>query len=333
MLELRKPSTGNCVSDEDLSQSLLKPKLRWLVSPAAFVRLAILIGICPILGFFGKAHWFLDLFNHLQAQYFVSLLLIVLVLAAWKKWKHASIAVIVMMIPISQLSPLYESPKISKHGPTLRVATFNVLGSNTRYSDTIAWIKEVDPDFIYLPECNARWQHALKPLDSSYPFNADKAVSGNLGYCFRSKYPIISTDIPRLGKLDIPLLQCVVRTPNGDVTVFGAHPVPPVSEFWANEQDIYLKELTRRCASTEPHALILGDLNATRWSTQLDDIFNHYEDSADGHGYSATWMRENWFVTIPIDHILTRGFNGVINRETGPELGSDHRPVISELAW
>lgn len=306
---------------------------RFLVSPAAFMKLAILVAICPLLGFLGKLHWFLDLFNHLQAQYFVALLIITVVFAIWRKPVHTAVAVGALMIPTARLAELYTTPIVKSDGPTLRVASFNVLGNNDRYTETTDWIFQTDPDFIYLAECSAKWQQALKPLNARYPYSADKARTGNLGFCFRSKYPVISKDIPLLGKLKIPLLECLVRTPQGDVTVFGAHPVPPVSSFWAHEQDIYLKELTRRCAETETHAVILGDLNATRWSTQLEDIFNYYEDSANGHGYSATWMRANWLVTIPIDHILIRGFQGASLRKLGPELGSDHRPVFADLVW
>ena len=332
MLELQQTSPRKRVSEEPPVRRD-QSKRRLLASPAAFLRLAILIAICPIIGLFGKADWFLDLFNHLQAQYFVALLLIVLILLVWKKRRFALISAVLLLIPAVRLAPLYISPKIVKPWSTLRVASFNILGSNDRYDDTIAWIKETDPDFIYLPECNSDWKNGLKPLQSDYPFDADFPISGNLGYCFRSKHPITSKEISRLGKLRIPLLKCVVRTPHGEVTVFGAHPVPPVSEFWASEQDIYLKELTRLCSQTEEHALILGDLNATRWSVQLDTIFDHYQDTSDGHGYSPTWMRENWLVTIPIDHIFSRGFKGTLSRETGPDLGSDHRPVVADLAW
>jgi endonuclease/exonuclease/phosphatase (EEP) superfamily protein YafD len=310
-----------------------KSKLRLLISPTAFLRLALLTAICPILGLFGGAHWFLDLFNHLQAQYFIALAVITLILFVWRKPRLGLICGVLAIIPGLRLAPLYLHQPAPESNKSLRVASFNVLGSNDRYSDTIAWIKEADPDFIYLAECNSKWENALKPLDSEFPFSADLAVSGNLGYCFRSKHPVVSTDIPRLGKLQIPLLECVVRTPHGDVTVFGVHPVPPVNGFWAGEQDIYLKELARRCTQTENHALILGDLNTTRWSIRHRDIFNYYTDSSNGHGYSSTWMRENWLVTIPIDHILTRGFQGTLTRTTGPALGSDHRPQVADLAW
>ncbi|MEP4079854.1 endonuclease/exonuclease/phosphatase family protein [Haloferula sp.] len=329
MLELWCRRPGKDVSEE----SAKKNGNRWLFSPQACVRLATLAVICPVLGLFGKHHWFLDLFNHMQMQYFVFLLLLVVVLSFSKKPFHCAIAVAALMLPTSRLAPLYSSSNTPSEGPALRAAAFNVLGSNERYDETLAWTLESDPDLIYFSETGPKWTKALEALKSRYPYKVGFPYKGNFGFCFFSKYPILEKQVEFLGKLQLPLLEAVVDSPHGPITVFGAHPVPPVSGFWANEQDIYLKDLTRRCQETESHAVILGDLNATRWSTQLDGILDDYDDSSIGQGYSATWMRKNWLVTIPIDHIFSRGFKGTIKRTTGPDLGSDHRPVMAELAW
>lgn len=304
-----------------------------LCSPQAFVRLAVLIAICPLLGLLGRFHWFLDLFNHLQAQYFVALLAITLVLGLWKKPRHAAISGLALIIPALQLAPLYRSSHPAPEGPSLRVAAYNVLSRNDRYNDAIEWILETDPDFIYLAECNRRWAEGLKPLAKTYPHGIDEVVSRNFGFGFRSKHPILSQRIHEIGQLDLPLLEAVVQAPDGEVTVFGCHPVPPVNEFWASERNLYLAELHRLSSAVEGHTVILGDLNATRWSHQMKPILRNYEDTQQGHGYSATWMRRNWLVTIPIDHILAKGFKGTLSRQTGPDLGSDHRPIVAELAW
>lgn len=306
---------------------------RFLCSPQAFVRLAVLTAVAPLLGLLGGYDWFLDLFNHLQAQYFVALLLIALVLAFSRKPRACAIAVAALVIPGVRLAPLYLPSGIQSDGPTLRVASFNVLSANDRYADTMDWILQTDPDFIYLPECDSAWVKGLTPLNHTYPFEIDEIIEGNFGYNFRSKHPILSQKSHPLGKLEVPLLEVVVETPHGKVTVFGAHPVPPVNEFWALERNHYLAELHRLSSATEGHAVILGDFNATRWSHQMKPLLKHFNDTQEGHGYSATWMRNNWLIAIPIDHILARGFQGTISRTTGPDLGSDHRPVIAELSW
>lgn len=297
------------------------------------MRLAILIAICPVLGLFGKLHWFLDLFNHLQAQYFVALLIITVVLAIWRKPKHTAIALVALMIPTFHLFPLYQASGTKTKGRTLRVASYNILTSNKRYDDSVQWILQTDADFIYLTETNPVWVRKLAPLSAKFPHTTHKTISGNFGFSFHSQHPILSEVAHSIGKLELPLLEATIDTPEGIVTVFGCHPVPPVSDFWASERNLYLSELDRLSSAVEGRSVILGDLNATRWSQQMKPILDRYDDTQEGHGYSATWMRTNWLVTIPIDHILAQGFSGTLSRKTGPDLGSDHRPVVADLAW
>ncbi|MEM1085608.1 MAG: endonuclease/exonuclease/phosphatase family protein [Verrucomicrobiota bacterium] len=309
------------------------PWRQWLFSPTAIIRLSVLTGIPALLGLWGRFHWFLDLFNHFQAQYFVALLLAAVVLLFSKRKRLALVPGLLLLVPALRLAPLYLPASSPPDGPSLKVVAFNVQGSNDRYAETIAWILKTDPDFIYLPECNPDWAKALKPLDEVYPHAADFPILGNIGHCFRSKYPITDKQIMVKGKIKVPLLKVVIKMPQGEVTVFGAHPVPPVSEFWASEQDVYLASLTEMSTAIDGPALIIGDLNATRWSARLTEILKHYDDSADGRGFRATWMRENWLLSIPIDHVFHRGFRGVKSREVGPNIGSDHRAVVAELVW
>lgn len=309
-------------------------RIHGLVSAAGILRVALLVAVLPVLGFFGASHWVLDLLNHFQAQYFCLLLLAVVLLAVWRKWRHCMVAALLMAVPGARLAPLYWPADAAASSPALRVATFNVLGSNTRYSDVAAWIRETNPDFIYLAETNEEWGAGLAALATSHPHAVDVFMEGNFGFSFRSKHPLVRKEIHHLGVLELPLLEAVVATPHGEVTVFGAHPVPPVTGFWAGERDTYLRQMTERTRRLAGRVIVLGDLNATRWSRALSGLLEQgLRDSAEGHGFSATWMHSNPLTALPIDHILARGFHGTLRRETGPALGSDHRPVLADLAW
>lgn len=307
---------------------------RWIVTPRGVLRVALIAAAFPVMGWFGGHHWTLDLCNHPQAQYFCFLALCFLTLAAWRKRRHALVCLALLMIPAAKLAPLYLPAGKPPEGPGLRVASFNILGTNTRYAEAAAWIAGAAPDFIYLPEANEEWARGLKPLAADYPHTAEVFIEGNFGFLFLSKFPIVRQQARRLGMMEIPLMEAVVSTPQGEVRVFGAHPVPPVTEFWANERDTYLRKLSEIAAKTPGHVILLGDLNATRWSHAMGTLWKQgLRDTAEGHGFSATWNRENPLMAIPIDHILVRGFSGTRSRRTGPATGSDHRPVIADLAW
>jgi endonuclease/exonuclease/phosphatase (EEP) superfamily protein YafD len=238
------------------------------------------------------------------------------------------------MIPAIRLAPLYIPTRSPSSAPAIRAATFNVLGKNKRHADAVAWIRSADPDFIYLPETDRKWGKGLAPLAKSHPHRVEAYFKGNFGSLLISKFPIHRQEIHQFGRMRIPLIQALVTTPHGEVTVFGAHPLPPVTEFWADERDTYLRGLVAIAAKTEGRVVILGDMNATRWSHSMSPFFAHgFLDTADGRGFSATWNRGNPIMAVPIDMILTKGFRATLRRQTGPDLGSDHRPVTADLAW
>jgi len=306
-----------------------------LASPQALARLAAAAGLFPVAGLLLGRHWFFDLFNHFQAQYFAFLLLSCLGLLAWRRPRLALVPALLLVLPAWRLAPLYLPGSSATDEASLRVATFNVLTRNERFGEVIEWIRRTDPDFLYLPETNERWNRQLESLDDDWPHHLDHPVAGNFGFSFRSKHPILADHTRDLGLLEIPLMELVVETPHGPVTVLGAHPVPPVNGLWSRERDGYLAELARVARDHEGRLVLLGDLNATRWSRAMRPLLSEtpLHDTAEGHGFSATWHRVNPLAAIPIDHILVQGFTACVSRSTGPDLGSDHRPVVAELAW
>lgn len=286
-------------------------------------------GSLPIVGWIGGRHWFLDLFNHFQAQYFVFLLLCGAILALRRRFVSAAVAGLFLITPGIRLLPLW-LPPAPEARPTLQFASFNVLGHNDRHADTLDWIRRERPDIVYLCEPTTDWAEALKPLSEEYPHTVERPLRGNLGFLFFSRFPLRDTEVSLLGRIEIPLLDTTVDAPGGPIRVFGAHPVPPVSGFWQTEHAIYMQALAEAAGRSEGPAVILGDLNATRWGHRMAPLFAAgFRDSARGHGYAATWSRHNPLVAVPIDHVLSRDLGPCVDHHLGPELGSDHRPVIA----
>ncbi|BCX50130.1 hypothetical protein HAHE_40380 [Haloferula helveola] len=271
----------------------------------------------------------LDLCNHFQAQYFGFLSLLVLWLVIRRQFRAAAIPSLLALIPGVRLAELW-FPRVPLKPQTLQVTTFNVYGGNNRYETTVTWAIEEGSDFLYFAEATPEWIAELSKLDEAYPYSIDHPLNGSFGFAFRSKHPFHLTDIQSVGRLALPLLDTVIQTPSGEIRVLGAHPVPPATRFWADERDAYLAELRERAARSNLPTVIVGDLNATRWSHAMTGFWEDgYIDSARGHGFSATWSRENPILAVPIDHILTRGLGPCVLRSTGPKLGSDHRPVTA----
>ncbi|MCH7225774.1 endonuclease/exonuclease/phosphatase family protein [Haloferula sp. A504] len=291
--------------------------------------LVIGAGLLPVLGEFGRLHWLLDLFSHFQAQYFIFIALCGLLLFIRGQRRSAIVAAVFLILPAVRLAPLW-IPPAPKGEPDIRVATFNVLGSNTRYAETLDWIRREQPDVVYLCEPTPAWVEALQPLAELYPHRVENPKRGNIGFVLFSRFPIRDTRITEHGAVEVPLVAITVEFPSGPVRVFGAHPLPPISGFWAGEHTLYFEALVTGAAASDTPTLILGDLNATRWGRRGRELIEAgFEDAAVGRGYRATWSRSNPLFAIPIDLILSRDLGVCVEFGLGPDLGSDHRPVIA----
>ena len=310
-----------------------------LPKPAPLItRAAILTGGFSILGLFASHWWLFDLFNHFQWQYLFTLILLTLALLVLKSFRFAAVTGALLILPLVRIAPTWWNPNKDPGGSSLRVATFNVLSANKRHDDALIWIRKTDPDLIFLPEVDPVWALALKPLRKSHPYVIEHIVEGNFGFALYSKFPILEHSIEPCGQLGLPLLIARITSPKGDFTIFGAHPVPPSTAFWASERDAFLNEIARHTRAIPGHLLLLGDLNATRWSRGMRPLFETgWIDSSDGHGAPPTWMNANPLISIPIDHVMFRPATDHIihcrNRWVGPDLGSDHRPVVAEIVW
>jgi endonuclease/exonuclease/phosphatase (EEP) superfamily protein YafD len=86
--------------------------------------------------------------------------------------------------------------------------------------------------------------------------------------------------------------------------------------------------------STGP-AVVTGDLNATQWSHVWRSFTSRsgFRDSTRGFGIQPSFpMDGNPLIRVQIDHLLHSSQLVTVDRRLGPRLGSDHAPVIVELA-
>jgi endonuclease/exonuclease/phosphatase (EEP) superfamily protein YafD len=93
--------------------------------------------------------------------------------------------------------------------------------------------------------------------------------------------------------------------------------------------------LSREVEKTSGPVILAGDFNATRWSSKSAPLRHAgLKDASYGKAPGATWMRANPLISIPIDRLLYGGEGMHCHRfEIGPELGSDHRPLLAEFVW
>ena len=81
--------------------------------------------------------------------------------------------------------------------------------------------------------------------------------------------------------------------------------------------------------------LLLGDLNATPWCHAFRKLVtaSRLRRTSQGGGLHLSWPVNFLPLRIQIDHCLTSSELAVISQKLGPDVGSDHFPLIAELKF
>ncbi|HEX2154932.1 MAG TPA: endonuclease/exonuclease/phosphatase family protein [Acidimicrobiia bacterium] len=292
---------------------------------------AVALTIVSIAAFFGRWSWFLDVLANFRVQYAAVLLVMALFLAAGRWFRACLIVLVGALVNAVVIVPLYlgGGETSAAVDDPLRILSFNLLSSNERFGEVVAYIREVDPDIVFLHEASRPWEMAMSGAGLDYEVTrsrSDDLIFGTL-VLSRPGDPVTSFGFTVGGPR-------AVEVNHAGVAVLGIHPVAPTTaerSALRNAQMEFAGEWSDQQAG--PH-VVVGDFNATPWSYPFRRILRDTElvNSQRGFGIQPTFPAYNPFlIRVPIDHLLHSPDLEVIERRLGPPLGSDHFPVVVEL--
>lgn len=290
--------------------------------------LAVVAGLCLGLGLLAEISWLCDLLTHFRWQYAAILLACGGALLCLKHWRSGLASLVAGGAVLATL--IQPAPATVPH-PTLKVLSFNVLKTNERRNEICDFIEKEQADVVVLSEINEKWASQIARLRQTYPHVLSSSPKKLYDVVILSRHPFQTTDATDFKKRRYAEATIFVNGTTYHVTA--AHTAPPTSEInsqWRNEQ---LLALGQELAG-QPRAILCGDLNTSPfspWYARMLKI-SGLADTSRGAGYSPTWMRAFPPIAVPIDHILLSQDLALVSRKVGPSLGSDHSPVIVELA-
>ncbi|GAB4577665.1 MAG: endonuclease/exonuclease/phosphatase family protein [Anaerolineales bacterium] len=297
--------------------------------------LIIGIGAASLLGFLGRVDWTLDLFSHFRVQYLILHGITLGVAFVMKRRRAIWLAGGFVLFHLWFIVPFYlPKPAISPPGPVYRLLSANVLRDNTEFNRVLDLIQTTDPDIILLQEINQRWLDALS-LENTYPYAVPLPRDDHFGYALYSKFPMLETQKYHLGDGQYFAVVAEIQLADQTFTFIGTHPPPPTGQAAAQRRNIQLQKIVAFADNQPGHVMLAGDLNTTSWSPFFAEAFagSSLIDSRLGFGIQPTWpMDRPFFFRIPIDHVFTTAGIAILHRTTGPQIGSDHLPVILDFA-
>lgn len=298
----------------------------------------VLLVAATAAGLFGSLHWILDLCAHFRMQGAVAGFILGAALFLLRRSRFATLAFACGAIHFSFLVPFYlEGARAGdgdRPGPDLVIKAM-LSNVNTRRGSPESvgrWIEMESPDLLVLQEIDEGWVERLGPVLVAYPHRVVRARDDNFGIGIFSRLPMSTSSTHFLEPASVPVLVAGIEVDGRSVQVIAAHPLPPIGPRYARDRDRFLAWLPGLVDSTAPN-LLLGDLNTTRWGHAFRRLLaeSGLRDSSEGSGWQPTWPVEPSFLRIPIDHCLHSPDLAIVSRRIGPDVGSDHFPLVIEV--
>jgi endonuclease/exonuclease/phosphatase (EEP) superfamily protein YafD len=230
------------------------------------------------------------------------------------------------------------TPSVAAADSSLRVATLNIFTENEDYDAVINYLVDRRPDVVMLTEAEPALMIAVEQsVADLYPYVLDDSMRGTLGLALLSRQPFVTAAVVPLtddGRRRRRLLRAEIEWHGERVILYGAHPLPPLSGRLADRRDTEIATIQAMIAEDRDPLILLGDFNASPWAVPMRQLLAepNLQHAAQGFGIYPTWYYRRAFFGAPLDHILISPHWDVIAYQTNGDIGSDHHPVLADLA-
>jgi len=297
------------------------------------------------LSFFGRAFWLAEILSHFRPQLALGAALLAVLALVTRQRLNFAVAATLM---VANASPLlaYVAPLDARAAPadatSIKIITFNLHGHHADRRALERLVARERPDIVVLTELPRAPHARSEVLAGAFPelthvMIDDGGSPHDVVIHTRWRPLAASTDrsISRiLPVMSVDLCEPQESTaPSRCLRLVALHAARPL-DGGAQARDAQLERAASLAAAAPSHrAIVAGDLNLTPWSPVFADLLARggLRDSALGRGLVGTWLSRFILFGLPIDHVLVSPAFDVHDRRIGPDLGSDHLPVIVEL--
>jgi endonuclease/exonuclease/phosphatase (EEP) superfamily protein YafD len=264
----------------------------------------------------------------------------IVAVAAWifGRWVLAALATVAVGFHVVMLATTVGSTEpitdAARAAPRLRVLTANVKYDNPDRDALARELLAADADVVLLQEITPGWVRAFSAagFDAEYPYSVNYP-NGAGGQAVYSRLPLL--DVRRAMREFWPTYSARVEVGATSVSLVDVHAIgPPQGMDRHNDTVDSILDVTR--SMPEPR-VVAGDFNATPYNETMHRFADLGLDSAferRGRGLDVTWPNGERLFPPPIqvDHVLVDDGIVVLDVETLRGTGSDHQPIVVDLA-
>ncbi|WP_039578791.1 endonuclease/exonuclease/phosphatase family protein [Sphingopyxis fribergensis] len=279
----------------------------------------------------------LDSIN-IAAPVWTALALTYLLLALWGDWHagrrgraamSALLAAGYLGFALLIFRPLWDGvDPVAAGGESFRLVSFNINKENPEQREVARWIEAQSPDFIILLEARDRTGSVSRMLKARYPYQYDCRGDGYCSTLILSRTPALDVTHHARGDAEnrkaISALTARFDREGREIAITAAHMPRP----WPmGRQASRLRELA--AVATEPSGsqIVVGDFNNVPWTFAMNRLAVDLDIRLMSRAL-ATWPTGGPGAVLPIDNIYGRGCLGLVDLSRGPEIWSDHHPLV-----
>lgn len=286
-------------------------------------------------GIFGRYAWPLELLSHFRLQYALLFAGLTLVLALLGRRSLALLSLAGALLSAAPLGSYLAWPGQHANADTadrFRLVTFNVWMRNPDRAQLASYLEGTGADAIVLQELTTAQATELQGQLSSYPYAYLGA--GSEGAVVFSRWPVLSAETIVFAPGATPAASLVLRWRGVPVRLLGVHLHWPLGGQNAGLRNAELSGIARFALSQPQPLLVAGDFNLSPWSPWFSGLIarSGLSHCGLGQGLYASWPAPLGGLGIAIDHCLASRHWRSLELSTGAALGSDHRPLIVDLA-
>ncbi len=286
------------------------------------------VAVLSVGGFFGSAHWILDLAANFRPQQGLALLVLGSIALLGNR-AIATVLLVTAAVNFALVAPylVWGDDRLSGDA-SIEVLTFNVGISNPNRTAVAEFIAVEDPDVVFIFESSFEWEDAIRAADLPLQIVAVVPRGRIAGVTVLARPEL------RPGAVEVVIggEAAAVSLDLGEerVDVIGVHPPSPTTAERSARRDSILAAAADWVQSRPGEVVLVGDLNAAPWSHAFRNLRRHggLSDTMRGAGLQPSWPDGWGWLAIPIDHVLHTSGLAAADRRTGPAFGSAHRPVL-----
>lgn len=281
--------------------------------------------------------------RHLVCPLFLPLFVVAL---AERRWLRAGACAAGLVMGTLTVTPWFSSPTVPRSidagESTVRIVTANLADGASDGAPAATAFESSDADVILLQEVSPHHRDAMEaPLRTSFPHQLWRAL-GVPGKAVLSRHPILEeewSEFParvtiQTVRIDVGERRRPLRIANVKLSATAA---------WTGRGGAGFDALEEFAADGRGDELriIAGDLNTSPWGgvvARLDALGLRSAYSTVGAGAGFTFPVSGRYRALPIppavriDYVLIGPGGRAMEAEVGPDVGSDHLPMMVRIA-